>query len=46
MDENETNICVYCGEEKKENDRLNQVGAHWSADKGTPNPINSLIDYA
>lgn len=46
MDEKLTKICVFCGEEKKENDRLNQVGAHWSEDKGTPNPINSLIDYA
>ena len=46
MESEETKICVKCGEGPKDDDILSQVGRNWSTDKGTVNPLNTLIDLA
>ena len=46
MESEETKICVKCGEGPKDDDILNQVGRNWSTEKGTTNPLNTLIDLA
>ena len=46
MESKETKICVKCGQGPKDDDILNQVGRNWSTDKGTANPLNTLIDLA
>ena len=46
MDSNEEKLCVKCGEGQRDGDLLNQVGRYWSKERGTPNPLNTLIDQA
>ena len=46
MDSEETKVCVKCGEGPKDDHILHQVGRNWSIEKGTANPLNTLIDLA